>query len=279
LVLVVNRQNKFLTNQFIITKIMLRTHTTTKRPSLFWLATEPSRALTEFGMSYSYNALFKSDKKGDGHPVMILPGFMSTKASTAALRNHLTNLGYEVHDWGMGRNLGKVEYIPFILAQLDGIFKRSGQQISLIGWSLGGIFARQLAKERPNIVRQVITLGTPFADLTEPNNIEWLYSMITGGKKAKDVSKTLLENIPLPAPVPTTAIYSKEDGVVPWHACMESVEDAWHQNIQVHGSHIGLGYNQCVFAVLEDRLQFDRNNWRHFKPKGFMNNRLFFPSL
>jgi alpha/beta superfamily hydrolase len=258
---------------------MFHTANIQKRPSFFWLATEPSRALTELGMSYSYNAIFKAEKKGDGHPVMILPGFMSTKVSTSVLRNHLTKLGYQVHDWGMGRNLGKVEYMPIVIEMLEVIYQKTGHPISLIGWSLGGIFARQLAKERPDLIRQVITLGSPFADVTHPNNVEWIYSMISGGKTAKDLNKDLLENLPLPAPVPTTAIYSKEDGVVPWRACLELQEDALHQNIQVRGSHIGMGVNPTVLAIITDRLTYHRNNWQHFKPKGLVDNLLFYPSL
>lgn len=250
------------------------------RPSFFWLMTEPGRALTELSVAYSLNSVYKTPQNGDGHPVMILPGFMSTKTSTALLRKHIANLGYSVYDWGLGRNYGKVEYMELLLETLDEMYKRNGkEQISLIGWSLGGVFARQLAKEKPHLIRQVITLGSPFRDITQPNNIEWLYSAISGGRKAKNTNKALLENLPLPAPVPTTAIYSKEDGIVPWRMCMEVEEDEWHQNIQVRGSHIGLGVNASVLAVIEDRLRFDRSNWSHFRPKGLVENLLFYPSL
>jgi hypothetical protein len=252
----------------------------TARPSFFWLVTEPGRALTELGMSYSYNSLLHRAKSaGDGHPVVILPGFMSTKTSTTMLRNHVQRLGYTAFDWGLGRNYGKVEYMGLMLETLDELYQSHGQKISLIGWSLGGVFARQLAKERSDIVRQVITLGSPFRDITKPNNIEWLYTMISGGKKAKHTNKALLDDMPLPAPVPTTAIYSKEDGIVPWQMCMEASEDELHQNIQVRGSHIGLGMNACVLGIIEDRLQYSRENWRYFKPKGLLNNVLCYPSL
>jgi hypothetical protein len=249
------------------------------RPSFFWLMTEPGRALTELGMSYSYNSLHPSKASGDGHPVVILPGFMSSKTSTTMLRNHVQKLGYSAYDWGLGRNYGKVEYMGLMLETLDEIYKVHGMQISLIGWSLGGIFARQLAKERSEIIRQVITLGSPFRDITQPNNIEWLYSVISGGKKAKHTNKALLDDMPLPTPVPTTSIYSKEDGIVPWRMCMEAEEDALHQNIQVRGSHIGLGMNAGVLGVIEDRLKHTKENWQYFKPKGMVENLLFFPSL
>jgi alpha/beta superfamily hydrolase len=248
------------------------------RPSLFWLMTEPGRALTELGFSFTFNSLYKNKTKGDGHPVMILPGFMSTKQSTKVLRTFIEKQGYKVYDWGLGRNLGKVEYISILNETLDEIYKKTGQQVSLVGWSLGGVFARQLAKNRPDIVRQVITLGSPFAGLTAPNNVSWVYTVISGGKNVKDTDLALLKNLPIPAPVPTTAIYSKEDGIVPWQACLEKNEDETHQNIQVRGSHIGLGVNPSVLTIIADRLRFTKQNWRYFKPKGLVDN-LLFPSL
>jgi pimeloyl-ACP methyl ester carboxylesterase len=238
--------------------------------------TEPSRAITELGISYSYNRIFKNKLRGDGHPIMVIPGFMSTKKSTAVLRNYLSDMGYDVYDWGLGRNIGKVEHILYLLESIDEIYKKTGMPITLIGWSLGGIYARQLAKERPDLVRQVITLGSPFKNVTRPNNVEWVYSLISGGKKAKDTHDALLRNFPLPAPVPTTAIYSKEDGIVHWNTCMED-EDEIHQNVQVRGSHCGLGVNPSVLNIIADRLQYEKNNWQYFKPKGIVDSLLFYP--
>lgn len=249
-----------------------------ERPSLFWFMTEPSRAITELGFSYSYSRVFKTQRSGDGHPVMVLPGFMSTQKSTTILRNHISQLGYDTYDWGLGRNIGKLEYMELLIERLEAIHQKTGQQVSLVGWSLGGVFARQLAKERPDLIRQVITLGSPFKNLTKPNNIEWVYTLISGGKKAKDINESLLQNLPLPAPVPTTAIYSKEDGIVHWKTCMEE-EDALHQNIQVRGSHCGLGVNPSVLSIIEDRLLYTRANWAYFKPKNIFDNLLFYPSL
>ena len=195
------------------------------------------------------------------------------------MRTYLNKLGYNAFDWGMGRNMGKVEYMELLLERLDEIHLNTSQQISLIGWSLGGVFARQLAKERPDITRQVITLGSPFRNITQPNNVEWLYTIFSGGKHARDTNQVLLENLPLPAPVPTTAIYSKEDGIVPWQECLEKEEDELHQNIQVRSSHIGLGLNPSVLSILADRLQYNRDNWQLFKPKNMVENLLFYPSL
>ena len=174
--------------------------------------------------------------------------------------------------------MGKLEYMELLLERLDEIYIKTGREVSIIGWSLGGVFARQLAKERPNITRQVITLAAPFIGLSEPNNIAWIYSLLNYGKKVKDVNQTLLEDLPRPATVPTTAIYSKSDGVVPWKYCIEPIEDDIHQNIEVRSSHIGMGVNLAVFAVIEDRLLYEKESWVKFRPRGIMNNRLMFPA-
>jgi pimeloyl-ACP methyl ester carboxylesterase len=258
---------------------MKESHSGSKRPSLLWLMTEPGRALAELGMAYSLKKFYKSDTVGDGHPVMILPGFMSTHTSTKILREYIGELGYNVFDWGLGRNYGKVEYMELLIESLDELFLKNKQQISLVGWSLGGVFARQLAKERPELVRQVITLGSPFRGITEPNNVEWIFTAISGGKKAENTNHALLANLPIPAQVPTTAIYSKEDGIVSWEMCMELEEDDIHQNIQVRGSHIGLGVNPSVLSVVADRLQYTRDNWRYFKPRNTVENLFLYPSL
>ncbi|MBP6447922.1 MAG: alpha/beta hydrolase [Saprospiraceae bacterium] len=248
------------------------------RPSLMWLLSEPGRALIERSASIPFEHVTQKKQIGDGHPVMILPGFLSSQSSTKALRKYVANLGYEVFDWGLGRNMGKLEYMELLLERLDEIYIKTGREVSIIGWSLGGVFARQLAKERPNITRQVITLAAPFIGLSEPNNIAWIYSLLNYGKKVKDVNQTLLEDLPRPATVPTTAIYSKSDGVVPWKYCIEPIEDDIHQNIEVRSSHIGMGVNLAVFAVIEDRLLYEKESWVKFRPRGIMNNRLMFPA-
>lgn len=250
------------------------------RPSFFLAFTEAGRALTELSIAYPYSSLVKPPHDEiDGHPVMILPGFMTTKASTKLLREYVAKLGYPVYDWGMGRNLGKMEYMAALVERIEKIEKKHKQKVSLIGWSLGGVFAREIAKARPELIRQVITLGSPFQNLTHPNNVAWIYTLISGGKRVEDTDWALLDNMPNPAPVPTTAIYTKEDGIVPWQVCREIEEDEWHQNVQVRGSHFGLGVNTSVFWIIADRLKYDKHNWRHFRPQNAVKELLFYPSF
>jgi len=250
-----------------------------KKPSLFWLVTEAHRALFEFGTFFPYKFFKHNEQTGDGHPVLVLPGFMATDVSTAPLRSFLKRLGYTPFGWGAGRNYANAEYLDLLVEKVEDIYLTHRAQVSIIGWSLGGVFAREIAKRKPNLVRQIITLGSPFAGVTEPNNAMWLYEMLTDGRGTEDVDPELLNSLPLPAPVPTTAIYSKEDGVVPWETCMELVEDELHQNIQVRGSHLGLGVNPSVLEIIKDRLQLSEKNWTHFVPSNVVEDKIFYPSI
>ncbi|MEZ4986864.1 MAG: alpha/beta hydrolase [Saprospiraceae bacterium] len=249
------------------------------RPSLFWFATEAGRAVTELGINYSYRLLHSTESEGDGHPVVVLPGFMAGAQSTQLLRNHLKKHNYYVYDWGLGRNYGKVTYMEKLVKRVESIHQEHGEPVSLIGWSLGGVFAREIAKERPDLVRQVITMGSPFQGVKESNYLSWLHDLLFSGRSIDEEQAAYLHQLPIPASVPTTAIYSKEDGVVPWEMCMEQVETDIHQNIQVRGSHLGFGVNPAVYTIITDRLRLHKDNWEHFQPSGSLENLLFFPSL
>lgn len=234
------------------------------RPSFFWLATEGQRALLELSTLLPYQLLKKNRKSGDGHPVLVLPGFMASDLSTTLLRNFLNQIGYHSYPWGIGRNYGAEVYLELMIQRVEDLYLTHHSSVSLVGWSLGGVFAREIAKKRPEIIRQVVTLGSPFGGITQPNNASWLHRILTGGRGTDEVDRELLENLIHPAPVPTTAIYSKEDGVVSWKVCMEQRQTNIHQNIQVRGSHFGLGVNPRVFQIIKDRLQYDRHNWQHY---------------
>jgi len=251
-----------------------------KRPSMFWLLTEAHRAITEFSISIPYRGYSKRFcNHGDGHPILVLPGFMASDTSTSRLRNHINDIGYTSLSWDLGRNYGKEETIGILVDKIDKLYNQYGEKISLIGWSLGGVYARQLAKARPDKIRQVITLGSPFRGISEANNVAWIYNLLMGGKRVRDVDPLLLADLPNPAPVPTTAIYSKQDGIVPWQVCMEAEETSIHQNVEVRSSHLGMGVNPSVLKIIADRLQYSAVNWSHFAPDNFVEDLLLYPSL
>jgi pimeloyl-ACP methyl ester carboxylesterase len=231
------------------------------RPSLYLYASEVVRAMSERYDLRQFNEHFEPEKIGDGHPVLVIPGFLASGKSTEPLRHFLRQVGYHVYDWGLGRNFGDLKNLDQLLEKIETIYAKHDRKVTLIGWSLGGVFARHLVHQKPDWVRQIITLGSPFSNLKAPNNASWLYDLIHRKAPISSLNQEWLDTLPKPVPVPSTAIYSKRDGIVPWQACMELEEGKLAQNIEISGSHIGLGVNPEVFKIIYDRLQYSSENW------------------
>ena len=236
-----------------------------KPPSLLNAMTEIPRTLLEIGtLSVSF-PLLASLPKGDGHPVLVLPGFMAGDESTMVLRRYLSLMGYEPMRWNLGRNTGKPEIMErSLLERFESLSGRFGQKISLIGQSLGGVFARELAHLYPDEVRQVITLGSPFSmeDASGTNPlVEKLFER-SAGLSVEEMQKKL--EVTSSPPVPTTAVYSKGDGVVNWRGCKEREIDERTQNIQVIGSHCGMAFNSAIYHIIADRLAQTENKWQKY---------------
>ena len=229
---------------------------------LFW--TEPFRALSGFGPYFRYRSKLMELPKGDGHPVMVIPGFMGSGLSTHILRKFINKHGYHAYDWGLDRNLANFKDLDFLSLKINDLYRKHQKKVSLIGWSLGGVYARQLAKQNPTQVRQVITMGSPFAKITAPNNAKWLYDWIKKREGTPEAEEAVMNDLPNPTPVPTTSIYSKQDGIVPWQSCIELHEDETHQNVEIIGSHLGLGWNPSAMKIIVDRLSYEASNWRPY---------------
>jgi len=242
-------------------------------PSKLLLMLEP-RALFELGSCLPARFLLDVPK-GDGHPVIIYPGFMASDISTGLLRRFLRDHHYEALPWKLGRNLGYSPALEGLMQEhLQAMADYHGRKVSLVGWSLGGVYARELARAMPDQVRQVITMGSPFSGQGKATNVTWLYDMVSG-EKLRDMDPGLLDRLREPLPVPSTAIYSKSDGVVAWQTCREPEPGEFHQNIRVPGSHFGLGVNPIVLNVLGDRLAQPEGAWAPFRPRGW--ERAFYP--
>lgn len=235
-------------------------------PSLLLALTEPMRAIFELGTIPMAAPLLSLAPRGDGHPVLILPGFMTSDRSTGVLRRFLSRMGYQPFTWDLGRNLGP-KAIGYqgerLIERLDEIYEKTGRKVSLVGWSLGGMMARQLSRRRPDLVRQVITLGSPIVGNPRATNAWRAYQAMTGQRLEDPGAQEQLRESELPPPVPSTAIYTKEDGIVAWQNCMEPA-DALTDNIQVHGSHCGLGVNPVVLFAVADRLAQEEGTWKPF---------------
>lgn len=238
-----------------------------KAPSKFLLFTEGGRAAIEFGKYTFSNKLLEDAPRGDEHPVLVLPGFMTSDRATYFLRNFISKQGYTALKWEMGLNLGGPEYAFKVADRLEEIYKIYNQKVSIVGWSLGGVYAREVARQKPEMARQVIALGSPFSGIFEKNNARWFYDFLHG-PKGMDISEDLLKDILIPPPVPSTAVYTKGDGVVNWEHCIERIENETTQNVEIKGSHFGLGHNPSALYCIADRLSQSEKNWKKFKPEG-----------
>jgi len=178
------------------------------------LALEPL-AVWEYGSFLAASPFMGFIAQGDGHPVLVLPGFTTSDRSTELLRAVLTRNGHAAHGWKLGRNMGAHPAVLRGMQQrLLDLRRESGRNVSLLGWSLGGIPAEE---ERE------------------------------------------------PVPVPTTSIYTRTDGIVRWHTCIDTIGAAC-ENIEVFGTHSGLGYNIPATIAIADRLASPEGKWRPFRP-------------
>ncbi|HYF17164.1 MAG TPA: alpha/beta hydrolase [Ramlibacter sp.] len=235
-------------------------------PPVTLLAMEPLRAVFDL-MAAKFGAIARP--VGDGHPVVVFPGLGGAPFTTSHLRRFLSDCGFTAHCWGRGVNTGPDGLFDDWLEALEEDLCRwhhdSGRKVSLVGWSLGGIYARELAKRRPDCVRQVITLGTPFASMRGSTHAETLYRWLNGdtGQLTPAVEARLREC----PPVPTTSVFSKTDGVVCWRGCIER-RTPQSESIEVPASHLGLVTHPDVLRVVVDRLAQPEGRWRPMRRRG-----------
>jgi pimeloyl-ACP methyl ester carboxylesterase len=164
-----------------------------------------------------------------------------------------------VHGWRLGRNLGATAtLVEGLGARFRALCDRHERRISLVGWSLGGLYARALARRFPDDVRQVITLGSPFAD-PSATTVARVYRALLGRPPAGPPP------FAEPLAVPATSIYSRSDGVVAWRSCLEE-PGPLRENIEVWSSHCGLGHHPAALLVIADRLAQAEGAWRPFVP-------------
>ena len=244
-------------------------------PSRLLTLAEPGRAMGELASFYALRPLLSGLPRGDGHGVLVLPGFMASDYSTRPLRSLLADLGYDAVGWNLGRNV-RVDNarIEAMMACVEELHERTGAKISIVGWSLGGVFARELAKMAPEKVRSVISLGSPISDDRGHTNAARLFEYLNG-KEPEPMQGGNFRALAEAPPVPTTAILTRTDGVVHWRGSVQCGDREDCENIEVLASHCGLGVNPAAVYAIADRLAQAEGEWKPFRAKGIAN--LFFP--
>ncbi len=235
-----------------------------KRPNLLLLGSEPWRAAREY-LAHKVGAAVEGSP-GDGHPVIFFPGLGTSDSALAPLRDRCRALGYSALGWGRGYNTGPHgdfdEWLGELAAHLDTLLAPFVQSATLIGWSLGGLYARELAKLRPARIRQVITFGTPFNALADHTNVGWVFRLLSGTELKFNAA--LSARLRTPPPLPTTSIYSRADGIVAWQTCLHEEAAPEVEDVEIAGSHTGMGWNRAVQEVIADRLAQPVGAWRPY---------------
>lgn len=239
-------------------------------------ASAPARALMylelprwvgEYAASRTLDLVTPARDVGHGRPVLVLPGFSANDAMTGRLRGHLKRHGFRVHGWKLGRNHGLTDRL------VDGVVDRFGQlaeqydePVSIVGWSFGGLLARWLAHERPDDVRQIVCLGSPWRAEGERTRATAMFERSRERYGISERAREIVDRARGPVPVPTTAVWSRTDGVVPWKGCRvdDATDPAPAENVEVLSSHVGMVANPLVLAVVVDRLAQDPAEWQPF---------------
>lgn len=224
---------------------------TIKKPSQFLHLTESIRSFFETIRGIFFLLMTKKSNEGNGRAVMVVPGLLATDFWTIILRSYLKQKGFTVYGWELGANFGQVEKLPLLAQRIQKISQQHNQKISIVGWSMGGLFCREVCHQIPDSIQRVITIGSPFANVHAPNYAKWIYELLNDESSAENAPTSRL---PLTTPMSSVAIYSKKDGVLPWEACIDKVTDENHKNSEIVSSHFGMCANpnalKSVFSAL-----------------------------
>ena len=223
-------------------------------PPLFNMVLE-SRSLIEWSSIYCIYPFIPKRIKGRGKPVLLIPPYLGDDFSKSFVRKYLKSLGFTTYKWELGFNMVKSHYIPRLEEKLADIYHKHQEKVSIVGWSGGGIFAKIIANRHPNQVEQILTMGSPIWGVMDMKTPVYGLLEFFRGKSLKERNERFLAELePIPK-VPITCIYTKTDGLVPWKHCMEAEtfrKDI--KNIEVYGSHMGMGANASILLITANAL-------------------------
>ena len=242
-------------------------------PPALLTALELPRWIGEYAASRVVDVFTRSSTVGEGRPVLVLPGFGASDFVTGRLRAHLRKRGFRVHGWRLGRNIGLTDrLVDGLIERFVEVAKRYDEPVSIIGWSFGGLLARRIAHEHPDLVRQIICLGSPWRAEGERTRATAMFERSRARHGISDRARDIVDQLREPVPVPTTAIWSRSDGVTRWSGCSvdETTTPAIAENIEVPSSHAGMVANPVVLAVVVNRLLQDPDDWHAFEWRQLM---------
>lgn len=236
-----------------------------------------------FRFRRDWNKIKDKLPEGDGHPVLVLPGMMTGDFFYKTFRRHIDEKGYKAYTWNNGVNMGLSDKTAeHLRARLEEVYKDSGnKKITIIGHSLGGIFARELAREYPEMVRDVITMASPFGGMTGGDGVPQLLRKIFNlfsGKKKWDGDPAIHNRGLTPPPVPVTSVFSNDDPIIRPHASLNPAA-AQAENIEVGAkTHMGIPFRRQSVIAIFDRLAQKEGEWKPFDPAAYKDLAAFSPA-
>jgi len=238
-----------------------------------------TRSLVEWSTMFGLYYLIPKQKKGKNKPVLLMPPYLGNDHSTRFVRKYLKSVGFKTYKWELGVNTINSKYIPKLIERLDEIYEKHQEKVSLVGWSGGGIFAKIIANRYPDKVEQLITIGSPVWGVKTMKTPLVRTLEFFRGKSLKERNQQILEELEEIPNVPITCIYTRTDGLVPWKNCLEA--ETYRndiKNIEVFGSHCGLGANASVLVTIANTLI---ENTQGKAPEGLVSHieNFFFPKF
>jgi pimeloyl-ACP methyl ester carboxylesterase len=236
------------------------------------------RAVLEMAALPYFLPLLQATPRGDGHTVLLVPGFTATDGTMVGLRMFLRSRGYNIVHWGFGQNTGfKLKFSQALEQKVRYLHHRHKQKISLVGWSLGGVYSYFTAHNAPECVRTVISLGSPLhnngGEVKVPMLVQALYRYFAHPMgPVAHLANVRAKVLKSPPPMPSSCLYSDTDGVVTPQSARIETTGGEHENIWVPGSHCGLGFNAAVMWILADRLSQPEGDWKPFNPDGLVGS-------
>jgi len=244
------------------------------RPPRLLYSLLEGRALLEAALLPALLPVLSGTPRGDGHPVLLCPGFTAGDATMVGLQLFLQSRGYHVETWGLGQNTGfKLKFSQALEQKVRFMHHRHRRKVSIVGWSLGGVYAFYTAHSAPECIRSVVSLGSPMRFSAEnfktPLMVRAVYRYFAHPMgPVAHLAHVRAKVLKSPPPMPSTCVYSMTDGVVPPEAARIDATEGQHENIWVPGSHLGLGFNAAVMWVLADRLAQPEGDWQPFRLAG-----------
>lgn len=225
-------------------------------PALSNLMAELPRAAFGVGRLVQDWRALAGDRRGDGRPVMLLPGLANSDRSNIVLHRHLARLGYRVEGWGLGRNTGPRAAGPQaerVMERVADFAARAGEPVTLVGVSLGGILARLTAHRRPDLVAGVITVSSPFAGPPTATRVWRVFELLSGQKITDPALRAQLDEAAGPLPVPSAALWSPTDGLVNGAICRPPQEEGCRV-VRIDSGHIGVQLRPATLAAVAGLL-------------------------